>query len=177
MKKLLFLSLIALATILLYSCQKENLYSDSEDTELQIRAKKNTETPFKGTYTTYPRIINEGPGFLEAVVESEGNATHLGKSEWYGEGYIDLLDEPPSQVGPCYFVSANKDTLFGNYVGTIALFDTNPVFTGEGTYEITHGTGRFIGTTGYGVYEYEVNLQEDFTFKGELIWDGVLINP
>lgn len=79
MKKLLFISFIALATILLYSCQKEELYSDAEDTELQIRAKKNAETPSKGTYTTYPVLSDDG---TYAEITGEAWATHLGQSEW-----------------------------------------------------------------------------------------------
>jgi hypothetical protein len=105
--------------------------------------------PFKGTFSA---IGTAAPGdrcpALTVHIEGTGTATHLGSLTTVQSHCV----EPPSLAftnGEFTLTAANGDQLFGTYEGEFLPLEP-PVFTLDGRFTFTGGTGRFDGATGGG---------------------------
>jgi len=164
--------------LLSLSCNEDSsILPALEDEVLEVRSQQ--EVPFHGLFTTYPEIIVSSPTFLTVEIPGVGNATHLGKSDWYSLSNI-YFDQPQGDgfvqdSGPdgMTFTAANGDQLFGTFIGISIPGPPENPFSGYGTFTIDNGTGRLAGYTGSGTYQVSVNGE----FVGTLAWDGVLIKP
>jgi hypothetical protein len=128
----------------------------------------NAAVPFKATYTTYPTQVSE-PGVIPMIFEipADGEATHLGKSTWYADMWVDPRSEPWTQGGVMTFTAADGDQLFGTYDGFAE--PGGPGIKFWGVFEISGGTGRFEGAKATGDYWGECG-----TGEGILHFDGTL---
>jgi hypothetical protein len=125
--------------------------------------------PFKASLVTHPVTVGMEDGVLTIQIPAEGQVTHLGRSEWYAEMWVDTNQNPWTQGSDeMTFTAANGDQLVGTYDGYARPTGPDSVEF-WGVYEITHGTGRFEGTTGEGEYRGECAGGE-----GILYFDGML---
>ena len=131
-------------------------------------AARNAVVPFRATYKTYPTQVSE-QGDVPMIFEipAEGKATHLGKSTWYADMWVDPRPYPWTQGGVMTFTAANGDQLFGTYDGFAK--PGGPGIEFWGVFEISEGTGRFEGATATGDYRGECGVGE-----GILHFDGML---
>lgn len=170
MKNNLLLLAVTLLLLGLSACRKDNT-----DTATGISGTAATDrdpvTPFKATYTTNPQVVSVIGGVITLSITGEGKATHLGKSTWYADSWVDTNQFPFLQTGDMNFTAANGDQLFGNFSG-IAIPDANGKINFQGTYDITSGTGKFEGATGSGNYSGWA-----LGNAGHLEFDGTLNNP
>jgi hypothetical protein len=86
-----------------------------------------------------------------------GNATHVGAYTGTGELYQDVCNN--TYIGSFHWFAANGDELFGTFEGFLTPTETPGVYDNHETSEVTGGTGRFTGATGY----LESGGQVDFT--------------
>lgn len=170
MKNNLFLIPIALLLISLSACQKDSAVTTTDSSNTTV-TDRDPVAPFKATYKTNPQVVGVNNGILTLSIPGKGKATHLGKSTWYADSWVDTNQFPFLQTGEMEFTAANGDQLFGNFSG-IAIPDANGKINFEGTYEITSGSGKFEGTTGSCDYSGWA-LGE----VGHLEFDGTLNNP
>jgi hypothetical protein len=100
------------------------------------------DRPFKGHAAgTVTGVAPSGA----LVVESTGDATHLGKftrTEYVDFGPFGTIS------GTVVFTAANGDELWADFSGGF----TSPT-TAEGTYTFTGGSGRFSDATGTATFE------------------------
>lgn len=129
-------------------------------------AAKGAVVPFHAALQTYPEVVDFDPitGVITFEIPGEGLATHLGNSTFDSDSWVNSYEPLPApQLTNMELTAANGDQLRGTMVGTVVPG------AGEGTWQITEGTGRFAGVTGTGVYWY--------VFDGEewhLYFDGTL---
>jgi hypothetical protein len=117
--------------------------------------------PFKGSFdveerigrlTSCPGVDGQpGPG---ATFTGTGHATHLGQVELNSQHCITIkLDQPDKQVyvsnGHMRLTAPNGDWLLADYAGFFTRV-SDDVFSFEGNYYITGGTGRFAEASGTG---------------------------
>lgn len=109
------------------------------------------QVPFKGTFeaTGSPAEV---PGdrcpVLTVEIHGTGNATHLGSLTTHQSHCV----APPSlglTDGVFTLTAANGDELRGIYVAELLPLEP-PLFTIDGEFTFTGGTGRFAGATGGG---------------------------
>jgi hypothetical protein len=110
-----------------------------------------TQVPFKGTFKatgTASAVAGDRCPVLTVEIHGTGKATHLGQ----------LTDDQSHCVDPASlaftdgeftFTAANGDQIRGTYFGELVPLDP-PLFTIDGHFTITGGTGRFAGATGGG---------------------------
>jgi len=114
-------------------------------------ASASTETPFHANFITQFETVLEFP-ILHVTVNSQGQATHMGKSTAFTDDQIiNLVDGSGSATYTLR--AANGDTLILALVwqpgGTINVAG-GVIFSGD--YTVTGGTGRFSGATGGGIF-------------------------
>lgn len=95
-----------------------------------------------------------------------GHATHLGRYTAFVLLTITPQGptEPPRVDGIVTMVAANGDQLYLHHFGV--LTKPFPNAEGEGSYEITGGTGRFEGASGQGAFSSHDNMT---------VYDGTII--
>ena len=123
--------------------------------------------PFKATYVTHPNTVGMVDGVLMLEIPAEGKATHLGKSTWYAEMWVDTNSYPWPQGADMTFTAANGDQLFGSYNGYAIPTEEGVEFWGD--FQIGGGSGRFEGATAAGTYWGACGDSE-----GILHFDGML---
>jgi len=107
------------------------------------------QVPFKGTFSgTGTASPGERCPALTVEIQGTGNFTHLGQfiteqSHCAAPTSLAFTD------GVFTFTAANRDQIRGTYLGEFAPLDP-PLFTIDGHFTITGGTGRFAGATGGG---------------------------
>jgi hypothetical protein len=112
---------------------------------------------------------------LSASFHGSGSASHLGQSTYSGGAVLDL----PATISECAvgwgihnintetLVAANGDQLVVQFddvacpigvVGETPSDPFEPIFHGNGVWEVIGGTGRFADASGSGVVDGEVNF-------------------
>ena len=110
-------------------------------------AQPDKEVPFRAAFTTEFESVVEFPIAHIAVV-GEGNGTHLGKATAVtNDQVVNLVTGVSSATYT--FTAANGDTVVLDM--EFLPFQSMSGVTFEGTYEVTEGTGRFVGATGSGM--------------------------
>ena len=144
-----FLLLLSIASIVLFSCQKEASAVDDDIASLKANSNKNTENnvPFVGDYVTTAQFL-AGPS--HQIITGHGQATHMGESMFVAEARLTPIAPPPAPVpftGTATFTAANGDEFRTQFTGT-----STPTGPGTSRGDITHtiigGTGRFEHATG-----------------------------
>jgi hypothetical protein len=179
MKKLVFLPILVLLLLTGVSCEKNLVEPQTNilDQESTNARKSRPIVPFNGNYITSPEFvsIDQTTGTQTFRIPSTGNATHLGRSSWYSDSdVLNTFQSPPwIQTGTSIFTAADGSKLIGTFSGTTGPTATSP-FAGSGSYVITSGTGRFVGTTGNGTYSY---VAAPDLSTAQLVFSGILENP
>jgi hypothetical protein len=106
----------------------------------------------KGTWTgvTASADLSTLP-LVTIVSEGEGEVSHLGRSTMVSPHTSNV--ETGETLGDQIFTAANGDTLTADCAG-VALPNAEGVVVGTLACEITSGTGRFAGATGF--YEFSL---------------------
>lgn len=107
------------------------------------------QVPFKGTFNaTGTAVAGDRCPVLTVEIHGTGNATHLGRLT----NDQSHCAAPPSLAftdGVFTLTAASGDQVRGTYFGEFVPLDP-PLFTVDGHFTITGGTGRFAGATGGG---------------------------
>lgn len=172
MKKL---TLLFALSLFLFSCQKEDNAPFANKAGAEVSnaaiAGRSPAVPFRATYETYPQVVGFNAGVLTLAIPGVGQGTHLGKSTWYADSWVDTNVFPFQQTGDMTFTTANGAHLYGTFSG-IGIPGEGGSVSFEGSYVITHGDGRFEGATGSGAYSGSAVGE-----LGNLEFEGVLNNP
>jgi hypothetical protein len=173
MRKLIALSVV-ITSCLLLSCQKDAIKNETnnENIVLTAKVKKETNRPFKGSYSTSSQILQPAP-FLKTRITGTGNATHLGNGTFVAISTVDFTTQPPFHLsGTATFTGANGDEFYTTFTGT-----ASPTGTGYldiiNVHTITGGTGRFQNATG-GFTGYTIafpgHTEAYIDYKGTIIY-------
>lgn len=119
--------------------------------------------PFQASFAETFSVYAGGPCPANAMCAAEtgtGNATHMGKSS---ESFTAVVSLPISATG-CTpesssgtLTAANGDEVFVTASGTFCQTSVSSA-TDTGTFQVTGGTGRFVGATGGGAYDSTINI-------------------
>jgi hypothetical protein len=110
------------------------------------------ELPFKARLAGNAMLTPTGdPCVMQNNATAVGNATHAGRFTWSTEERVNFCTVPGGieVSGSFTLTGANGDSLEGRFAA-IGQFDETGTLVIAGSYEITGGTGRFIGATGSG---------------------------
>ena len=115
--------------------------------------------PFKASMTVEEHLGNIGrcpgsqPGVpgLGGTLSGTGHATHLGATTVGAEHCVQLRQDQTVYIsdGQMVLTGANGDTVLADYAGFFTPVSAG-VYSFEGNYFITDGTGRFQGAGGSG---------------------------
>lgn len=110
--------------------------------------KGGSDRPFKASFTGEVHWeFSDQCGSVTTVTEASGRATHMGRVAYEG---AHCPDEVVIDDGRFTIVAANGDKLYGVYDYPAIDYGEPVTFIG--------GTGRFAGASGWGVWEYDVEL-------------------
>ena len=128
------------------------------DEVLETRGKK-IDKSFTGEYQTDPKVIGFTlEGFPIIEITSEGIATHVGKSTWYG---LHISKFSGDMEGIEFILTAvNGDRFWGTYDGF--AINENPPFgpvSFSGHLYVDDGDGRFTGAKGTIHYYGEASVE------------------
>ena len=168
MKALLKIFFLMAVFSLVAGCNKTDEFATEEDLQLKSAKPHTVTVPFEanllGKITNLidddPECINEGYAY-HVVVETSGNATHMGKVSITFD-FCTLGPPDPNIPGSYYtfaasssvMIAANGDKLFiDNEAGSgiLGRTDDHPDYVTDywrGNATITGGTGRFEGASG-----------------------------
>ena len=189
MKKLILFPFIALLLITLISCEKDQFepVTSLSGEEEMVTTRANATVPFKAeiyNIIDLTQVVVDSNGTMHDIVNGTGNVTHLGKCTFFAVSTVYFafadppVDPPFVQDATIIFTAANGATLVGELVGTTSPGIFPVFFVGNGTYEITSGTGRFAGVTGSGTYSYVASIDPDTgVLSAENVYIGTLTNP
>lgn len=135
--------------------------------------------PFKATATTQESLRPDPscPSFLGGTTTGKGIATQL--------GVISLVATDCVTPGATTFTfsngvltltNTNGDELTASYQGTLSPLASpipTPIYTIDGRYTVTGGTGRFANASGSGYMKGVQNVQ---TGQGQYVLTGTLAN-
>lgn len=117
---------------------------------------------------------DQGQPGLEGHFSGTGQATHLGAVQMLSAHCVTSMQNGSTFISDSQMTleAANGDRIFGQYTGFITRSDAG-VFTFEGTYFITGGTGRFVDASGTGALSWTVDGNFFTQFHGvSLTADG-----
>jgi hypothetical protein len=128
------------------------------------------EAPFKGHDSGTFEFLQAGclAGLSPLRTHTTGNATLIGK---YSFETQECFDNGALTFSGSFTITANGDTLFGGYVGSVTGFIDNDTPTYVFTATIENGTGQFAGATGTLSGTGQANLatfEESRTFSGTI---------
>ena len=150
------------------------------------QAGKAHPVPIKGTVSGEHWIDLAAPDCDEGALwrfgsSGTGNMSHLGKVDYvltqcsFPDGFRD---------GTITFAAANRDTLVIAQEGTFEVVGNLEGFTGEGTWTVVDGTGRFAQATGSGSLDFIGDIPgggtvlglpdgiNEWSFAGEVSYDA-----
>lgn len=133
------------------------------------------EVPFKALFATYPELGTDPETGLGIVrIPGDGQATHLGNSAFYSDLWVDRTTDPWTQGSDNVTITAaSGDQLFITCAGIGGPTASGTWFGGD--YEITGGTGRFLGAQGSGAYGGEaVYYPASDSWIGAIWFEGTL---
>lgn len=178
MKLLKTVCIALISSILIIACSSENEPLELMfDEEVQLKKPAETKSvtvPFKANFYTKRNYDNAGEGFCTEdpylafnYQVGAGNSTHLGNFT-VTIGFCGIPDEFTYKNGKAIFIASNGDELWMNVpssgeIGVISFDFSNPPYElhFQDPWEITGGTGRFVGASGNGYTESWVNLLDD----------------
>jgi hypothetical protein len=107
------------------------------------------QVPFKGTFGGTGTATAGGRcPVLTVEIRGTGNLTHMGLFTT-DQSHCAAPPSPAFTDGVFTLTAANGDQIHGTYSGEFVPLDP-PLFTIDGHFAITGGTGRFAGATGGG---------------------------
>lgn len=161
-----FMLLIAGFGMLISSCQKEELQSNSQKQDLLNSSQKNEVrkcVPFKAKFETSERDISP----TEAQITGTGTGTHIGKSTFVAT--VNAADFP-LLTGTQTITAANGDLIYSTFSGSAAGPDENGTLLITNNNTITGGTGRFKDATG----SFIANVIQTSSPKGTVTFEGTI---
>lgn len=128
--------------------------------------------PFNLSCQTAGKVVGSRNGVLTMEIDGSGKGVYLGEFTWQAKSNVNTTRVPYSQTGEMVFRTANGDRLFGSFTGTGLPVEAGASF--EGTYLITHGSGRFEKSSGSGTYSGFAAYTSEREFTGQLWFSGRL---
>jgi hypothetical protein len=133
-----------------------------------------TAKPFKATIAVsevfQPDSTSACPLFGD--ISGSGTASHMGKVALVSRDCVIPLSETAFSFASTQLVltAANGDKIFATYSGTLTV--EGDIGTISGGYQITGGTGRFVGANGAGTVQGLENVSGPPPFKGHVQLNG-----
>jgi hypothetical protein len=115
------------------------------------------QVPFKARVEGRTESVRISPVLLRVDFDGFGQATHLGRT--HAQASLDV-DAAFAFEGEVALTAADGSQLFLLVTGQLVLREF-PIFDVAGAYEVTGGTGRFVGATGGGTLEGELDFDAD----------------
>ncbi len=177
MKNLIFL-ILPMFLLALTSCEKEEIQATGNQKQKDRVPGRETgqaiglTVPFNLSCQTAGKVVGSRNGVLTLEIDGTGKGVYLGEFTWRAESHVNTTRAPYSQTGEMVFRTANGDRLFGSFTGKGLPTEAGVSF--EGTYLITHGSGRFEKSSGSGTYSGFASYKNDSEFAGQLWFDGRL---
>ncbi|MEO5997501.1 MAG: hypothetical protein ABIN89_12250 [Chitinophagaceae bacterium] len=138
-----FMLLIAGFTMLMSSCQKEELLNSPQKQDLltssQTQDLQKKAVPFKGKFT----LIGESISPIHLQFNGTGEGSHIGKFTLVDQVYLDR-----SIPNTAIITAANGDQILTTFSATAVEAGPNGTRLVTNYNIITGGTGRFAGATG-----------------------------
>lgn len=137
-------------------------------------ANERPSVPFKGIFTyTSELAADQGTcPVLRIQSAGSGHATQLGRFQIAQSQCLDPADPLAFTGGTLVATAANGDLQYGTYAGRFVPTATPGVFTVDGSFAITSGTGRMSGATGGGT------ATGTATFAGgTIVLEGEILRP
>ena len=136
-----------------------------------LRSGTAPQTPFKGRLSGSWTLNFDPPPspFFTVVFDGTGNGTQLGRFVFHTVHRVNTADG--TAAGSYEFISANGDTLTGDFSGASGPTETPNVFAIVETVTITGGSGRFANASGHFVIQRLVDFTtstSDGTFDGDI---------
>ena len=132
------------------------------------------QVPFSAGFTTRFTAQFVPPFYLQVFVTGQGNASHMGRTTAVT---IDQLVNLQDNTGTATYTltAANNDTL----VVALSVLQSNIPggVSFEGDYNVTGGTGRFVGATGNGVIAGSAFFTGPTTGVGSFTLAGTISSP
>lgn len=133
------------------------------------------QVPFRATWDAAIAFTPLTPPFAAVSGLGVGRATHLGRMTAQSiEEVVNL--ETGEGAASYWFTAANGDQLFVRFV-FVASPITPGVFSIQGEWQFTGGTGRFVGASGAGAYSGQLNFTGEATGVGHFEAEGTLSSP
>ncbi|HSJ69055.1 MAG TPA: hypothetical protein VK921_15325 [Anditalea sp.] len=122
----------------------------------------------KGTFETISTPLSPPP-IQQVKITGEGILTHLGKTNFEALSTLILTPPPPFLLdGTSFFIAANKDTLYTEFIGNSIPQEGGLVLVTV-YHTITGGSGRFVDAYGY---LEGVSLTDRNDPQGEITMEG-----
>jgi len=106
------------------------------------------QVPFSAGFTTQHTDQFVPPFYLQVTVTGQGNASHMGRTAAFTNDQLVNLQDGTG-TATYTLTAANGDTLVMIITARTTNIPGGVSF--EGDYNVTGGTGRFVGATGTGV--------------------------
>ena len=134
-----------------------------------------SQVPFRATWDAAIAFTPLAPPFAAVSGLGTGRATHLGSLT--AQSIDEVVNLETLEGAASYrFTAANADQLFVNFV-FVAVPIAPGVFSIQGEWQITGGTGRYIGASGAGRYIGQLNFTGEATAVGHFEAEGTLSSP
>lgn len=133
------------------------------------------QVPFRATWDAAITFAPLTPPFDAVSGLGVGRATHLGKMTT--QSIEEVVNLATGEGAASYrFTAADGDQLFVRFV-FVAIPIAPGVFSIQGEWQFTGGTGRFISASGAGEYGGQVNFTGEATAVGHFEAEGTLSSP
>lgn len=152
--------LLAPLALAVASCTDESLPTDVLSEVRRPALAADASLPYRATFVITPELLfpgdagyparcPTGPTNASAPATGEGHGTHLGHFTETESTCIDFATLSLT-LGEFTFTAANGDQLWGEFEGSASFDPPPPNANLFCTWEITGGTGRFVGAAGAG---------------------------
>jgi hypothetical protein len=133
------------------------------------------QIPFRIAWDANLVLTPLAPPFADVAGVGVGRATHLGRVA--AQSIEEVVNLATLEGEASYlFTAANGDQLFVKFV-FVAIPIAEGVFSIQGKWQTTGGTGRFEGATGAGRYVGHVSFTGETTADGRFEAEGSLSSP
>jgi hypothetical protein len=138
-------------------------------------ARAGNQVPYRATWDTDISITPLDAPLVAVSGLGKGLATHLGAMT--AQSIHEVVNLATGEGSAQYrFIAANGDEIFVSFA--LLAVPISPIaFHIQGTWEITGGTGRFVGASGSGTYTGQVEFTGPATAVGHFVANGSISSP
>lgn len=133
------------------------------------------QVPFRAAGSTQIQMTPLAPPVVAITGAGTGHGLHLG--QMFAQSITEVVDLATGEGAASYcFTGANGASVIIDFV-FIAIPLSSTTFFVQGEWQVTGGTGRFIGASGSGQYHGQVEFNGPTTAAGSFQLEGALASP